>query len=272
MTDKSTFKKVLHTAFADPSTALSFSNQKPYTELDPTFVKIQVSAASLNPIDYKLVTGALKFSKKPLPRGLGSDISRVVTEVGSECKRLKVGDEIYSDAIGFSPLSEVCVVPESKVSLKPAGMSFNEAATIPLAALTALQALRNKGGMKEGMKVAIFGGSGGVGSFAIQIAKALGAAEVATTSTNEDFCKGLGADIVVNYKTDNAGDKLKDFDIVFDTVGGIDHWMMGKKILKSTGTYVSIVGDGVAMGKMIGRGEGKRTERRRVSPILYFYT
>ena len=91
--------------------------------------------------------------------------------IGSDVTRLKVGDEVYSDAIGFTPFGEVFRVPESKVSLKPQSLSFSEAAAIPLAGLTALQALRDKGSMKSGAKVVIFGGSGGVGSFAIQIAK-----------------------------------------------------------------------------------------------------
>ncbi|GMH63584.1 hypothetical protein TL16_g03753 [Triparma laevis f. inornata] len=252
-----TAKRSQQLTFGKPSvnSVLEISDVNLDYDLQPNFVQIEARALSLNPIDYKLITGELNLSKKPLPRGYGSDVSGVVTAVGSSVTRIKVGDEVYSDAIGFSPFGSVCQVPESKVSVKPASLSFNEAAAIPLAGLTALQALRDKAAMKQGAKVVIFGGSGGVGSFAIQIAKALGASEVVTTSTNEDLCKSLGADRVINYRNEVASEvlKAKDYDVVFDTVGGYGHYEQGKKLLKSSGTYVSIVGDGVSIPKMVPR-------------------
>jgi NADPH:quinone reductase-like Zn-dependent oxidoreductase len=124
-----------------------------------------------------------------------------------------------------------------------------------LAGQTALQVLRDKGKMKVGDSILIFGGSGGVGSLAIQFAKALGAAKVTTTSSSVDLCKGLGADEVINYHNDDVLTKLgtDKFNVVFDTVGGIENWKIGQKVISKGGTYVSIVGDGVSLGKMIPR-------------------
>ncbi|GMH99215.1 hypothetical protein TrST_g6329 [Triparma strigata] len=252
-----TFKQSVHVALSNPgeSGALEIRDATLSGDLKPNFVQISTRALSINPVDYKMITGELNFNKKPLPRGFGSDVAGVVEAIGSDVTRLKVGDEVYSDAIGFTPFGEVFRVPESKVSLKPQSLSFSEAAAIPLAGLTALQALRDKGSMKSGAKVVIFGGSGGVGSFAIQIAKALGASEVVTTSTNEALCKQLGADRVINYRNETASEVLQSshYDLVFDTVGGYNHYEQGVKLLKSSGTYVTIVGDGVSLPKLIPR-------------------
>jgi alcohol dehydrogenase len=215
-----------------------------------------VKSVSVNPVDYKIVKGEFKLDSKPFPKPVGSDVSGTIVAVGSDIKSsLKVGDKVWSDAIGFGPMAEFCAVDEGKVALKPATLSFNEAATIPLAGMTALQALRDYGKIFDGAKVLIYGGSGGVGSFAIQIAKEMtgGASMIATTSTNKKLCKSLGATHVVNYREAKVEEALQEhkFDLIFDTVGGYDHWVAAKKLMAPSGHYVTIAGDGVSLPRMI---------------------
>jgi NADPH:quinone reductase-like Zn-dependent oxidoreductase len=208
---------------------------------------------AFSPVDYKMLKGMFP-DKRPSPKGWGTDVSGTIEAVGSSVTRFKVGDAVYADAIMHSPMAEFCLIPASKVSAKPGNMDSAQATTIPLAGLTALQALRDHGKMKAGAKVCIFGGSGGVGTLAIQIAKALGASHVATTSTNEELCTSLGADVVVNYRNADVGEVLKgqDFDVVFDTVGGVNHWLAAKKIIARRGKFVTIAGDGGSMAKTMG--------------------
>jgi NADPH:quinone reductase-like Zn-dependent oxidoreductase len=220
----------------------------------PHGVLIKTSALSINPLDWKLLKGDFPAEGKQWPKAWGTDVSGIVVTVGADVTKLKSGDEVYADAVNFGPMAEFCVVPADKVSLKPKDMSFTEAATIPLAGLTALQALRDQGGLRSGKKVCIFGGSGGTGTMAIQIAKALNASYVAATSSNVDLCKALGADKVVNYRTEDVAESLKgqDFDIVFDTVGGYHHYLLGEKVLKkSGGVFVTVVGDGGSVAAML---------------------
>jgi NADPH:quinone reductase-like Zn-dependent oxidoreductase len=207
-------------------------------------------------VDYKIVTGAFKIDSKPFPKLVGSDVSGTIEAVGSDSSsRLKIGDKVWSDAITFGPMADYCAVAVEKVTLKPSTLSFHEAATIPLAGLTALQALRDYGKLQNGGKVLIYGGSGGVGSLALQIAKALGASMIATTSTNKDLCESLGATHVVNYREVKVEEALQDykFDVIFDTVGGYDHWVAAQQLMETSGHYVTIVGDGVGLYSMIPR-------------------
>jgi NADPH:quinone reductase-like Zn-dependent oxidoreductase len=179
-----------------------------------------LQAISINPVDYKILKGAFPNTAGPGETGWGSDVAGIVAAVGAEVTTLKVGDEVYSDAILHSPFATAVRIPAHKASKKPANLSFAEAATVPLAGQTALQALRDHGRMQPGFRVCVFGGSGGVGAFALQIAKALGASHVACTSSNKEMCERLGADQVVNYREADVGEVLAggDFDIVFDTV------------------------------------------------------
>lgn len=207
-------------------------------------------------MDYKIVTGAFKIDSKPFPKLVGSDVSGTIEAVGSDSSsRLKIGDKVWSDAITFGPMADYCAVAVEKVALKPSTLSFHEAATIPLAGLTALQALRDYGKLQNGGKVLIYGGSGGVGSLALQIAKALGASMIATTSTNKDLCESLGATHVVNYREVKVEEALQDykFDVIFDTVGGYDHWVAAQQLMAPSGHYVTIVGDGIGLYSMIPR-------------------
>jgi alcohol dehydrogenase len=217
-------------------------------------VLIKVKAAAINPVDWKLVKG--EFPGKS-GGGIGLDVSGVIEKLGPsgvEGLNLKVGDEIYADIAQTvikndrvnGSFGEYAVVQAVAASSKPKNINFEQAAALPLAGLTALQGLVTYGNLKEGNKVLIFGGSGGVGSLAIQMAKTLGASEVTATGSSVDTIKSFGADHVVNYKEENLMDALKgkDFDLVYDTVGGYEHWQVGQACLKKKGgTYVTIAGD-----------------------------
>lgn len=184
-------------------------------------VLIEVKAASLNPIDYKIREGKLKLVS-PLrpPIALGCDVAGVVSATGGDVTAIKVGDEVFArlekDRLGG--LAERVAADESVVAKKPVRASFEEAASIPLAGLTALQALRDVAELKPGQRVLIHAGAGGVGSLAIQIAKQLGLWVATTTSTkNIDLVKSLGADAVVDYTKQEP--LPGDLDAVFDTLG-----------------------------------------------------
>mmetsp|Transcript_14960 Transcript_14960/g.47170 ORF Transcript_14960/g.47170 Transcript_14960/m.47170 type:complete len:334 (-) Transcript_14960:58-1059(-) len=214
-------------------------------------VLVKVSCASVNPIDYKLVAGDFP-GKKAGP--FGCDVSGTVAKLGPGCDAFKVGDRVYADAIKTpGSFAEYALVPAAALGRMPKNISFKEAAALPLAGLTALQAFQTHGKLKEGQKVAVLGGSGGVGSLAVQIAKALGAAHVYATGSAVDLIKGLGADTVINYKEQDVVAAMTglELDIVFDTVGGYDNWVAGQAALKTGGIYLSIVGDGGSIASIM---------------------
>lgn len=211
----------------------------------PDEVLIQVRAASINPVDFKIREGKLKLVLPySFPLILGNDCSGVVVEVGAQVTRFKVGDEVYTrphkDRIGT--LAEFIAAKEAAVALKPKNISFEQAAGVPLVGLTSWQALFDRGNLRSGNKVFIPAGSGGVGTFAIQLAKHFGAYVATNTSTkNVDFVKSLGADHVIDYKTEDFAASLSDFDLVFDTMGG-ETQKKAFGILKPDGHLISIVG------------------------------
>ena len=214
-------------------------------------VLVKVSCASVNPIDYKLVAGDFP-GKKEGP--FGCDVSGTVAKLGPGCDAFKVGDRVYADAIKTpGSFAEYALVPAEALGRMPKNISFKEAAALPLAGLTALQAFQTHGKLKEGQKVAVLGGSGGVGSLAVQIAKALGAAHVYATGSAVDLIKGLGADTVINYKEQDVVAAMTglELDIVFDTVGGYDNWIAGQAALKTGGIYLTIVGDGGSIASIM---------------------
>jgi NADPH:quinone reductase-like Zn-dependent oxidoreductase len=187
-------------------------------------VLITVRAASLNPIDFKLRDGKVKFiAKPPLPTTLGCDVAGVVAATGKDVTRWKVGDEVFVrlEKHRMGALAEQALADESVIAAKPARLSFEEAASIPLAGLTALQALREKANVQPGQRVLVHAGAGGVGSLAIQVARRLGAHVLATGSTkNLELIRSLGAHEAVDYTVDGAVEQLRDLDVVFDTLGG----------------------------------------------------
>lgn len=245
-----TMKAVCFSGFAkDTSTLSILTIPKPFIE-NPDEVLIKVHASSLNPVDKVRVAGMMKMIvPEAYDKGvLGYDVAGVIQELGEEAaKSYKVGDEIYvrvSKPLKHGATAEYVVSCTHEISKKPSNLSFSEAACIPLAGVTALQALRI-GGCKEGSKVFITGGAGGVGSLAIQIAKKLlKASYVATTASpgvGTDICNKAGADRVVDYRSENFEEVLagEDFDVVFDCT---DEAPKMSTVLKKGGKVVSITG------------------------------
>jgi NADPH:quinone reductase-like Zn-dependent oxidoreductase len=207
-------------------------------------VLIEVKASAINPIDNYIILGNLQSMLPiPLPSTLSYDVSGIVVEKGEEVSNFEIGDLVYSrvpqEQMGTT--AEFVAVSSIAVSKKPGNISFEEAASLPLAGLTALQSLESVG-IKENDKVLIHAGSGGVGSFAIQYAKAKGAYVYTTTSTNNvKWVKELGADRVIDYKTEDYKAIVKDADIVFDTLGN-NYTLEAFEIIKQGGKVVSVAG------------------------------
>lgn len=246
----SVMKAAVFSDFGQPESALSIRSDVPVPSPSASQVLIRVHAASINPIDYKLMGGILSIvsflHKWPLITGF--DVSGVVVQTGSSCKLFKAGDKVYAKSPfpKCGALAEYIAIDEDIVSIKPKNLTFAQAATVPLAGLTSYQAMLHSGKLKEGQKVLINGSSGGTGSFAVQIAKQVGATVYATCSErNRQLVEELGADRIIDYQTQDFGDELKDegIDLVYDTVGGYDAWEKAQKILKPSGIFVTIAGD-----------------------------
>ncbi len=208
-------------------------------------VLIQIHSASINHLDAKLKSGEFKqILPYKLPLILGHDVAGVVTKVGSKVSRFKIGDEVFARLADFriGAFAEYIAVNENDVALKPKNISMEAAASFPLVALTVWQAFVEKGNLKKGQKVFIQAGSGGVGTIAIQLAKHLGATVATTTSAdNFELVKSLGADVVIDYKTQDFETILKDFDLVLNSQ---DEKTLEKslRILKPGGKVISISG------------------------------
>jgi alcohol dehydrogenase len=221
------------------------AGEMPDPELRDDDVLVQIHAASVNPVDLKIRDGKLKrILPYRLPFILGNDLAGVVVRVGSGVRRFKPGDEVYArpDTDRIGAFAECISVQEDAVANKPKALTMEEAASIPLVGLTAWQALIERAHLKRGQKVLIHAGSGGVGTFAIQLAKHLGAIVATTTSTaNLDWVKRLGADIVIDYKKDDFETILHDYDAVLDTLGG-EALEKSLRVLKPGGKLISISG------------------------------
>ncbi len=219
--------------------------EMPTPELRDKDVLIQVRAAGINPLDLKIRDGKLKaILPYKLPLILGNDLAGVVLRVGPGVRGFKPGDEVYTrpsaDRIGA--FAEFIAVAEDAVAIKPARLTMEEAAALPLVSLTVWQALVERANLKPGQKILIHAGSGGVGTMAIQLAKHLGATVATTTSTaNVDWVKDLGADIVIDYKKDSFETILRDYDVVLDTLGG-ETLEKSMRVLKPGGKLISIAG------------------------------
>ena len=218
---------------------------RPVPLIGPHDLLVQVKAASINPVDYKIRMGMLRIMQAyRMPLILGQDLSGVVTEVGAKVSRFKPGDEVFArlDKSAIGAFAEFAAVRESDAAVKPANLTHVEAASIPLVGLTAWQVMQDMMGLKPGQTVLIHAGSGGVGTFAIQLAAHLGA-RVATTasSRNTDLMRRLGADIVIDYHTQRFEDVVKDPDLVFDTQGG-DILLRSIAITRPGGMVITIGG------------------------------
>jgi NADPH:quinone reductase-like Zn-dependent oxidoreductase len=211
----------------------------------PDQVLVQVHAAGLNPVEHKIRSGKMKaILRFQLPVTLGSDLAGVVVEVGRSVTRFKPGDAVFAsiDGLRMGALAEFAVVAENAVALKPAHLDFVQAASIPMVALTAWQTLKEHAHLNPGQKIFIPAGAGGIGTFAIQLAKYLGAKVATTTSAgNAHLVQSLGADEVIDYKKQKFEEELRDYDAVLDTLGG-ESLEKSFQILRSKGIVISIVG------------------------------
>jgi len=235
-------------------------------------VLVKVHAVSVNkrewimltgePLITRAVMGALQKPKYPI---IGGDIAGTVEAVGSGATKFKVGDEVFGDTadFGFGGFAEYVAVTEKALTLKPAGITFEQAAAIPTAGYTALQALRDKGQVKAGQKVLVNGASGGVGMFTVQIAKFYGADVTAVCSTkNIEMARSLGADRVIDYTKQDVTKLGEQYDLIIAANGY--HSILGyRRILSPNGIYVSTGGtmgqifEGMLLGPLVTLGSGK---------------
>ncbi|BAY66216.1 alcohol dehydrogenase zinc-binding domain-containing protein [Calothrix brevissima NIES-22] len=209
--------------------------------IKPDQLLVKIHASSVNPVDWKIRKGMLRsLIWKKFPMILGFDLAGEVVEVGSAVTGFQPGDAIYgSTAVPGGAYAEFAAVPASIVAPKPTNLNYEQAAVVPLAALTALQALRDQGNIQSGQHVLINGAAGGVGIFAVQIAKALGTVVTGVCSTkNLDFVKSLGADRVIDYTQQDFTKDIEPYDIIFDVVGKRSPSQC-KGVLKPNGVYIT---------------------------------
>lgn len=208
-------------------------------------VLVEVHAAGVNVLDSRIRNGEFKFLLPyRLPLVLGNDVAGVVVRVGANVRRFKAGDEVYArpDSARMGAFAERVAMTESAVALKPRSLGMEEAASLPLVALTAWQVLVERAQVKKGQKVFIHAGSGGVGTIAIQLAKHLGAFVATTTSAaNADWVKRLGADVVIDYGKEDFEQVLHGYDVVLNSLGA-DVLEKSLRVLKPGGQLISISG------------------------------
>ncbi len=260
-------KAVLQTKYGSPEVLQFIEVNKPLPGKDQVLVKVQ--AVGLNMADWRLLAGSPFFirlmglGKGKIP---GSDIAGRVQAIGQDVKQLKLGDEVYGDILSFGSgaFAEYVCVPEKAVVLKPANLTFEQAAAIPMAALTALQGLRDKGEIQAGKKVLIYGASGGVGTFAVQIAKALGAEVTAVCSTrNLDTARSLGADHVIDYTQEDFTGNGQRYDIIL-AANGHRSIFKYRRALSPQGIYVMAGGtmgqifEALLLGSLLSSKKGRR--------------
>ena len=207
-------------------------------------VLVKIHATSVNPVDWKIRAG-LRKEKFPstFPLTIGWDFSGVVEELGEKVGTFRKGDEVYGrpDLTKNGTYAEYAVVKANTICIKPISIGHTEAAAVPLAGLTAWQGLFDHGLLKEGQKVLIHAAAGGVGTYAVQFAKAIGAYVIGTSSDyNIDFLKRLGADEVIDYNMDDFENVLSDIDLVFDTIGG-ETQLKSLDVLKEGGRLITVL-------------------------------
>jgi NADPH:quinone reductase-like Zn-dependent oxidoreductase len=216
-------------------------------DVGDTYVLVRVRAASINALDWYAVTGTPLIArpgfglKKPDGVGLGVDLAGVIEKVGSGVTRFRPGDEVFGTAKGTCA-ELVAVAEDGPIVAKPANLSFEEAAAVPVAGLTALQGARDKGGIQAGQQVLINGAAGGVGTFAVQVAKAYDTTVTAVCSTrNVDLVRSLGADRVIDYSSQDFTRDSQRFDLALD-IAGSRPWSELKRVLRPDATLVIIGG------------------------------
>ena len=239
-------KAIVYRCYGSPAVLQFEDIEKPTPADDEVLVK--VVAASVNPLDWHYMRGSPYIMRlgsglgAPNKTSMGVDFAGTVEAIGGNVKRFKPGDEVFGGRSGA--FAEYVIVPEDRaLVLKPANITFEQAASVPIAAVTALQALRDKGKLEPGHKVLINGASGGVGTFAVQIAKSFGAEVTGVCSTrNVDMVRSIGAEHVFDYTKDDYTESGKQYDLIIDMVG--NHSLSAnRRALKPEGTFV-IVGGG----------------------------
>ncbi len=234
-------KAVLQTKYGSPEVLKFIEVDKPFPKQDQVLIKVQ--AVGLNMADWRLLTGSPFFirlmgmGKGKIP---GSDMAGRVLSIGQDITQFRPGDEVYGDIFSFGSgaFAEYVVVPEKAVAKKPSNLSFEQAAAVPMAAITALQALRDVGRIQPGQKVLIYGASGGVGTFAVQIAKAFGAEVTAVCSTGKmDMVRSIGADHVIDYTREDFTRNGQRYDLILAANGYRSIWKY-RRALTPKGVYV----------------------------------
>ncbi len=246
-------KAIVYCDFGPPDVLRLEEIEKPVPNDDQVLIKVR--AASVNPYDWHFMRGTPYLMRmeaglrKPKVTRLGGDVAGQVEAAGRNVTQFKPGDEVFGLCSGA--FAEYCL-GKSKLALKPDNMTFEQAASVPVAALTALQGLRDKGKIQPGQKVLINGASGGVGTFAVQIAKAFGAGVTGVCSTrNVDMVRSLGADHVIDYTKEDFTKTEQRYDVILDNVP--NHPLAEcRRILNPKGKYVMIGGGGPNDGKWIG--------------------
>ncbi|HXA00831.1 MAG TPA: NADP-dependent oxidoreductase [Cytophagaceae bacterium] len=217
----------------------------PIPEILPDEILIKVHAAGVNPIDWKIRQGYFKDRMiLPLPLILGWDVSGTVEQTGILVTRFKKGDKVFAkpDGMRNGAYAQYIAVRSHETALAPESISLEHAAGIPVTAQTAWEALFEKGGLKQGQTVLIHGASGGVGSFAVQLARIAGAYVIATTSKdNIEMVRSLGAEEIIDYTSEDFSKKVQNIDLVFDTIGG-ETQAKSLTVLKKGGILVSTLG------------------------------
>lgn len=226
---------------------LEINNNVPKPTPSKGQVLVEVHAASINPVDWKIRAGYLKeIAPLQFPATLGGDFAGRVCELGEGVSDFKVGDKVYGQAIvlngGSGSFAELLAANTANTTRKPVSINFVEAGALPLTGASAIQVLEEHIKLQNGQKILVHGGAGGIGHIAIQLAKFIGAYVATTVSTNDkEFAKSLGADEIIDYKTQPFEEILKDFNAVFDTVGG-ETADKSFRVLKKGGIIVSMVG------------------------------
>lgn len=239
MTTRATMKAVVIHSFGGPD-VLRFEDV-PVPQSKDNEVLVRVRAAGVNPVDWKIREGAL--GKMPLPMIMGIDFSGVVEQVGRAVEDVGIGDDVFGNVVAddAGSYAEYCIAPDSAIAIKPAGIDHVQAAALPVAGMTAWQGLFDIGGVEAGHKVLIHAAAGGVGSFAVQLAKWKSARVIGTASTQSvEMVRNLGADEVIDYRKTRFEDVVRDMDMVFDLIGG-DTQERSFKVLRKDGILVSTV-------------------------------
>ena len=251
-------KAIVYTKYGPPDVLELKEVEKPTPKDDEVLIKVH--AASANAADWHLLRGdpfLLRLTGtgllKPKNKILGADVAGRVEAVGRNIKQIQLGDEVFGDisAGGWGGFAEYVSVPESALVLKPANISFEEAAAVPMAAVTALQGIRDKGQIQPGQRVLINGASGGVGTFAVQIAKSFGAEVTGVCSTrNLDMARSIGADQVIDYTQEDFTRNGHRYDLII-AANGYQSISDYKRVLNPEGIYVMTGGSGVQMFQAI---------------------